>query len=461
MRKRLILFLGLILLSAAVLAVGVGTIDAGRDDIIVTQQTLQGDCSAAQGLQVAVLVNENRNLIWNTTFAATAAERAETEFAFYNNYEDAQDIASHRDIYLNVGNVNFGMHSSRDLLDEESVMHRPHEMLLPAKDVASRTPNGETRTEQLQLNRFYPYYPIGLDSNWIYVEPEGGMEQAVVDALTDCFRIPVPDSHWVEISVTKDDVGHVVEIYSEDVISEEPSYTYGSTVCTDDAVYLMISGNQDYSQFRDGYGLYRIPLVELTSWGEVTFFTPQTTYDVEHMELVYAMDPVYGNEVTLRNGMDERELLLFEQTEDGMRMLVIDTETAELCQTMELNWEHAPNVWYHEDLMILGDRDHGSDIGLLQVYQKVNDRYELWLDTDFYPLNEEGYLYNNIVFAFDGTRLAIADFTKVYSAASLRILVYDANGLCYAGEYHFSCDELTEPLSTFNLDKPLQISWIE
>ena len=95
------------------------------------------------------------------------------------------------------------------------------------------------------------------------------------------------------------------------------------------------------------------------------------------------------------------------------------------------------------------------------VLRRENGRYSLWLETDFYPLNDDGYYYRNLVFAFDGKRLAMADFASVYDTGSHRVTVYDQSGLCYAGDYRYSTDDLQRPLSTINIQEPLVLRWEE
>ena len=88
-------------------------------------------------------------------------------------------------------------------------------MLPPARDVASRTAAGETRTERLPLNRYYAYYPVYLWSDCLWTEDIDEISAAHRALLNECFRIPVPDSETLEVTVSKDEAGRVVDVYAK------------------------------------------------------------------------------------------------------------------------------------------------------------------------------------------------------------------------------------------------------
>lgn len=463
MRKSLTILAALILAAAVVLSVGLHSISDARDQIVVTQTTLQGDLSAAEGLQVRTVLNEDRQLYWSTDFAATAAERAETEFRYYQSRQDTGPEKLQLDATLEIAGLNFGMGGVIHFDESEDYGIR-YDRMRPAEDVASRTKPGESRTETLLLQDYYEYYPVSLHTNWLDQWSYDGFQRAQDEKFADYFRILLPEDKWVTVTVEKDDAGQVVNIdcyedWPEEVPPDyEAPYTFAYTVATEEAIYLLLSGNEDYSHVRGGFGLYKIPVAEVSSWAGETFRFPLQALDLDHIENIYPLDPAKKN--CLQRGMDDEELLLFEETDAGMLMHVMDLKTCQIRQTLEVALASNPAVWFHEDLMIMADRNYGVEENWLWVFEKHDGLYTQWLDCPFYPLNDEGMYYQNLTFAFDGEKLAMADFQITYCGASPRIAVYDKTGLLYAGDYAYSSDQMTEPLNTFNWSEPpLQLSW--
>ena len=443
-------------------AVGTSAVNAGQDDIVVTETTLAGEAAAAEGLMVETVLNEDRQLYWRTTHAVSTEPNAVTEFKFYQSRQDTGYEGGYQEVYFSTGGADFGMSGSIDLEDRlnEYLYGGSTELLLPVIDLAERTAAGETKTEVMQLNRYYDYYPVALDASWVASEHTAGVQRVHAEQLTDYLRIPVPDNDYIEVTVTKDVSGQVVEVSCNSYETEgETAYTYGNTVVAGDAIYLLLRGSHDYSQIKGGYGLLRIPISYITKYGNLYYEEPEAYLNMTEIENVYPLDTGMSEKFLLKEGMDDSELLLFEQTDDGVILRVLDTADFTVRQEMKLNREEEPCVWYHEDLLIMGDANYGKADGTLQVLRRINGQYSLWLETTFYPLNDTQTIYSDLTFVFDGTRFAMADFSNVYTCGSHRVTVYDETGLVYAGDYHYSSDDLTEPIYTFNYDEPLRLSW--
>jgi hypothetical protein len=125
---------------------------------------------------------------------------------------------------------------------------------------------------------------------------------------------------------------------------------------------------------------------------------------------------------------------------------------------LELGLEQVPNVWHHENLLILWLEDYETDTRCLQILQRQDGQYTFWLETGDCPVSGHGMLAAP-VFCFDGQRLAMANYNNYYGSATHRIMVYDRTGLLYAGDYFYSSDRLPEPPNTWNWEETLQISW--
>lgn len=475
MRKTLVLFLILAAASVTFLFCGASAVNEGRDDIIITETTLAGDAAAAEGLQVRTVLNERRQLFWSTDYAVAETPKPVTAFRYYPTTRHKYGDEVRRDVYLDIGSTGFGINGYIDLEKELEYIEENHganQMLLrPLADLASRTPAGESRTEVVDLRDYYETYPVYLQCDWAGWENDEEVVKAHWAFYQDYFRIPVQEHTYVEIFVNKDSEGRVVEVncntyYPEKSELDSPveaevmadAYTYTESAVTEDAVWLLLHGTHDYSQIKGGYGLYRIPYSWHSQYGTRKFTEPQILLDVEKIENVYPVDPADSEKIKLAEGTTDGEVLLLEQREDCVSVRVLDTETMEVLQTLELNTTDLPEVWYYDDLVIFFSNDGTTSDWKLHVLRCENGIYSLWLETAFFPLNDEGY-FQQPVFAFDGERFAMAAFHQYYEVASHRITVYDREGLLYAGDYHYSSDDLTQPITNYSWDEALSIAW--
>jgi len=469
MRKSLIIFAVFAVASVLFLFCGAAVVNEGRDDILVTEVTLAGDPAAAAGLHTQLILNEDRRLYWTTAYDVSADPQPETEFRNYQTRRQQAGGEYRKDAHLSLGSVGFGMCGHIDLEQEQEYLYQSRHgnttLLLPVIDLASRVGAGGSVTEILNLRDYYEYYPVYLECEWAGMENFDEVRLAHWDFYQEYFRIPVTGYDKIEVSVTKDEEGRVVDVSCNTYYPEEKPeeaadvYTYTSSVVTDDAVYLVLHGTHDYSQIKGGYGVYRIPIEYYDSYGDRSFPEPQASVEIGKIENIYPLDLERSEDYRLYEGVTGGELLLFEQRGDHVTVLVLDTADYQIRQEIDLDTEIIPNVWYHDNLVIMGTTDYGKPHGRLQILSCENGTYELWLDTDFYPLNDEGYFYYEPVFCFDGERFAMTAFHQVYEVSSHRIAVYDRTGLIYAGDYYVSSDELTQPLTNYNWDGPLRISW--
>lgn len=475
MRKTFLIFVVLAVVSVAFLFCGAAAVNDGRDDIVVTETTLAGDAAAAEGLQVRTVLNEMRQLYWTTEYDVSVEPKPVTNFRFYpvSRQFDGRDPV--REAYLSIGSVGFGMNGHIDLEQELAYIEEhpsANQILLrPVVDVARRTAAGETCTEVLDLSDFYEYYPVYLQYDWAGLEHDDDVADKHWEFYSDYFKLPVAENTLIEVSVTKDAAGQVMDVgcntyYPEKsendadakAVTMVDAYTYTESVVMEDAVYFLFHGNHDYSQIKGGYGLYRIPVAYYSEYNGHKFSEPQGMLQVEQIENIYPLDPAVSERVKLAKGVTDGEVLLAEQLEDRVLVSVLDTQTLEVRQTVELQTADLPEEWYHEDLLVFGSDDGETSDWKLHVLRYEDGVYTLWLENAFFPLNDGGY-YHEPVFAFDGERFAMAAFHQYYEVGSHRITVYDRSGLLYAGDIHYSSDDLTQPITNYNWDEALTIHW--
>lgn len=445
MKKSLMALAILLALAVAGIAAGFRYADDGKDQVTVTEQTILGDPAMAQGLTLETRYSYDNQIFWHTVCPVSAEPQPETEFRFYSAQQhtagEVEDV-----LYLYAGNCSFGMSGSIDLEWEKENARIDGTMILPVLDVAGRTAAGETRTETLSLRDYYDWFPICMDGT-LMLDIQNEDEWA--EKLNRLFPVPVPESLQVEVTVSSAENGAVYEVNCQDVITDTPVWMSAECAVMEDAVYLLPTGNVDFSHLPLGYGVYRIP--RKASSQRVS----ESVLDLDQAENVFAVDPAQSQAVRLLQGLDEGELLILEDS-TGM-MTVLDAARGEVRQRLDLGQTTGATVWRHENLLILAFGLYEEETQL-QVWQRENGAYHLWLETDMVPMNGDN-AYMAPVFAFDGRRLAVAAGLQTYQGVSHRAAVYDQTGAIYAGDYLYSCDNLPDPPHTWEVETPLLARW--
>ncbi len=444
MKKSLIALAVLLVLAIAGIAAGFRYADDGKDQVTVTEKTILGDPAMAQGLTLETRYSYDNQIFWHTVCPVSAEPQPETEFRFYSAQQhtagEVEDF-----LYLYAGNCSFGMSGSIDLEWEKENARIDGAMILPVLDVAGRTAAGETRTETLSLRDYYDWFPICMDGT-LMLDIQNEDEWA--KKLNRLFPVPVPESLQVEVTVSRAENGTVYEVNCQDT-TDTPVWLSAECVVMEDAVYLLPTGNVDFGHLPLGYGVYRIPREA------VSYRVSETVLDLDQAENVFAVDPAQSQAVRLLRGLDERELLVLEDS-TGI-LTVLDAAQGEVRQRLDLGQTTGATVWRHENLLILAFGLY-EEKAQLQVWQRENGAYYLWLKTDMVPMNGNN-AYMAPVFAFDGQRLAMAAGLRTYQGVSHRAVVYDRTGAIYAGDYTYSCDNLPEPPHTWEVETPLLARW--
>lgn len=440
MRKILILFAVLLVLSVAILAAGQGRISAMGDDVTITETTVAGDPAAAEGLTVSLHPTYGSHLEWRTVFAAGADPEPKTQYHY--SAKTLDDVRTGTpSVWMQIGGLNFSMSATGGEVDLEDDTDRMGfvAMLRPAADVAARTQPGETRTETVSLRDYYDYYSLYLD---FY----GGVDQTGQAALSDYFRIPVQADVRVEVSIYKDEAGTVYQVECNTLDGGASAYGYG--LFTEQGVFLGLGtedgesgGTQaDFSEIQGGYGIYFIPM-------------EQEILATDRIENIYPMDPDTEQYVTMEQSFDGTQLLLFTRERGQLFLTVLDLETLETIQRLELPTAETPTIWQTEDLLVL--RVYEESPRLLAL-PREDGVYRLWLNIPEFQF--ENVWYTEPSLSFDGGRLALAYFENKYNKVSFCLTVYDETGLTYAGRYAHNADAFCPNLDSFWSDA-LTLQW--
>ena len=452
MKRTLILLLALLLAAVGLLAAGVGYLTSTEDDIELTHHLVAGDPAAAAGIKLTLPVgDQGSQTCWETTVDLGAEELApKTEFTFYPKGKTWENDPQPRvDIYT--GSINFGMSSTGGIdfseytgegEEDPGRLYDATMMVLPAADVAERTENGETRTETLRLADYYDYYPMTVE---LYLPDQEGRSHvyatwAECQALTDYFGLRVPEDLMVEVSVTKDELGQVYNVETNDADNQRFWFDC-QTVVVEDGVCLAIavmSEDMDVSKdlvaCRDGFGLYFIPFSDEL---KTDYEQGDPVFDLEHVRMFCPLAP--GSAPMLLSREAEGQVLLYAREDGALKLSVFDTDTWQCVQ-----WETIFPLGEEDAYSLLGSGDgfmvmSGPD-NMFRVVEEADGVYTPAL-SGVQDMGE-GYVdewWYNVECAYDGQRLAVAGITAS-GDCSLWVQVYDETGLTYGARIDHSLD---------------------
>jgi hypothetical protein len=473
MQKSLILILLLLVLSAVGICYAHSSVNSAKDAVELTETTLIGDVSAAKGLSVNLRSHYQNHLFWDTTLLP--GQLPTTEFLFSQSEIKEKMKRDYRgvQIYLST-NMGASSNGNIELFDANT-----GGMAAIFKDVASRTENGTTNREIVFIKDYYDFYPMGIEFDlpgnyhtWMdsSLEQEINSDNAttakrdisILEEMENYFRFPVLEEHQLEITITKDDDGNVVELNSSTVDGSNVWFDVINANINDSYYFAISAKTQenlllDYSYVPGGYGIYRLPVATIEEPIEVT---------IDDMDMVY---PLASTEQILvfKPNADKTKLLLVVQEKNSYILKILDGKTAQELQRIPLMDAHEEywvthlhvgedflvTLFNERDFLVLQETDRGS----------YEVQYSGVLPEDkLFSFNYN----NNPSMAFDGERLAIAAVNDLYSHDTLcgfSIVVYDETGILYAGRYDSSLDKgqpenYSERCKSMDYD-PLSIRW--
>lgn len=459
MRKSLIITSLLLLLSlGGIYAVHAG-VNANKDAVTLDEIIMYGDKSSAEGLVINVGTHCNYQLFWDTVYRVGNETQIKTDFRF----SQKQEYQQHERIY---NGVEFGIPDSGglsasggiDLEDEghfiDSYFYSTKDLY---KDVASRTEVGQTHSERLYLKDYYDFYPLAAsidfpNYHWDMRQERGTPDQSseddsrpLTEMIGEYFRIPILDSHRLEVSISKNDKGFITEMDISPVDGSGVNL-WTTSIVTDNACYFTFNNQAqngellDLSLIPDGYGLYRLPLTKAEG-------DQNLRVSLEQLEMVYALDlQVHITELKLTE--DKSRLLLMTREDGAYYLTVLDAVTAQELQKLKV-------IDCDEDVFL---RSYYSDQfianfisdGRLTVMEAVGDngRYRSVFTVD---TPEPGTLgtpsASYTAMDWDGKRLAVVEPQQEedmnyssYGKCSFNLSVYNRSGLLYTGKYDSSLD---------------------
>ena len=434
MKKRLMLYVFLVLIAVVALS---GAALAGfliQDDITIEAHTLSGDVSAAEGLTLTVYAQRNSNLTWDTTFPATAAFQAVTDFTYHPN-----GVSFSQDAYLHFSTASLNGATSTTLENLMEERNRWSDFLIePIRELARELAPGEEKTETVTVADYWEIYPLTLYLNLPNVTY---YDEGETSFLTNYFHIPVPAELTVDITVSLDEDGECVQATINP--TGEESYGFCSAeLVTEQGIYLGLYSCEpgetvDFSHIQGGYGIYRIPLPQ-----EDDYALP-----VEDIENILPLSAEDVEAVSLLESPWDGIIEVFTVEQGTLRLRLLEEETCTVIEDYWLDADTLPTVVQTEDMLVLLFWE--EDTQRFLAYAREDGQYRLWLDTEL-PL--EAYYLSSLNAAFDGSRLALVYPWGEYASVGTGLLVYDQSGLLYHGQYISSAD--SNLLQFFSPERP-------
>lgn len=452
MKRTLIFLLVLLLTAAGLLTAGAGYLTSTEDDITLTHNLIAGDPVAAEGVTLTLPAgDQGAQTCWETTVDLGTEELApKTEFTFYPKGKTWENDPQPRvDIYT--GSINFSMSSNGGIdfseydgasAEDPGRYYDATMMVLPAADVAERTENGETRTETVRLADYYDYYPMTVE---LYLPDQEGRSHvyatwADCQALTDYFGLRVPEDLMVEVSVTKDELGQVYNVETNDTGNQRFWFDCQAIVVEDGlcmSIAVMSEGvdvSENLVACRDGFGLYFIPFSEEL---KTDYAQGDPVFDLENIRMFCPLSQ--GSSPMLLNREEEGQLLLYAREDGALKLSVFDVETWQCVQ-----WETIFSLGEEDYYSLLGSGDgfmvmSGPD-NIFRVVEEADGVYTPAL-SGVQDMGD-GYVdewWYNVECAYDGQRLVLAGITAS-GDCSLWVQVYDETGLTYGARIDHSLD---------------------
>ena len=434
MKKRLIFYVFLVLIAVVGLSSAALAGFLIQDDITIEAHTLSGDVSAAEGLTLTVYAQRNSYLTWDTTFPATAAFQAVTDFTYHPN-----GVLFSQDAYLHFSTASLNGATSTTLENLMEERNRWSDFLIePIRELARELAPGEEKTEAVTVADYWEIYPLSL---YLSIPNVTYYDEGETSFLTDYFHIPVPAELTVDITVSLDEDGECVQATINP--TGEESYGFCSAeLVTEQGIYLGLYSCEpgesvDFSQIQGGYGIYRIPLPQ-----EDDYALP-----VEDIENVLPLSAEDVEAVSLLESPWDGIIEVFTVEQGTLRLRLLEEETCTVIEDYWLDADTLPTVVQTEDMLVLLFWE--EDTQRFLAYAREDGQYRLWLDTEL-PL--EAYYLSSLNAAFDGSRLALVYPWGEYASVGTGLLVYDQSGLLYHGQYISSAD--SNLLQFFSPERP-------
>ncbi|WP_297233417.1 hypothetical protein [uncultured Flavonifractor sp.] len=439
MKRISVLVLVLALLSAGVLAGASVAVQRQGSHVTVEAETLAGDPSAAEGLELSLPVYCQNAMLWDMTVPAARPEDTAARFACSS--------FGLRNADFNI----FNLFIPYLMLRSVSVEPDPLKIELPSSSfsvpsvnssyhwmeavqlVADETPAGEALTCQVKLAEVYDCWPmeVYLDGNGMWFDPVG-------QTFADYFPIPIPQDYQVEITIQKNERGRATSVDME----ADPRYAPDCTcdfVQAGDAILFILNvqyvdentgayRQADGSAIPGGWGVYRLTTSDAKTEGS--------------LETLFSL-PEGSMARRFWASADGSNLFLLAEEEDVLRLRVFD-EDMNLLDTVDLLPLGPEAAFYSlvqgEDYFVAIASD--QDCFRFVVVAREDGAWTPAFSAHTLAQEQSGYSFYSMssseanVLGVDYTQGRLAVCATNYDLEpGFYLSVYDRDGLAYLGRY--------------------------
>lgn len=420
--------IGILLLSAVLVFIyGYSNLISVKEMILFTEDVLEGDIEAVEGLHLNYISQMNNQHFWDVQVPLGNVEDAVVSYEYYS---EPQYEWYESDGIMEISFVNSSAIFS-NLSVEESVDNQFEYLTDAILDVASRATVGESYTETILISDYYDYYPL-------YINPLSMGERAIWmdeetrNLLQSYFQYPVLEGHECEITIlTYEDEG--IEIY----YNASSSASSSDKVCLDIRTFSYAVGNQGFLVLQDsGYELVNDELVEFQ---HTKFYTMDFSIDGSDFAIFENIEHIgdLPESQSMQSFAYDGEVLVAAVLEgDRTYLNTYDAEDFSLIQQVEVNLSDICNTE-----VLDGGFFMECESGEFVILEKVDGSYEVAFEGKRQSqISEEDMYYYSEEFNYIDGKLAIAQEYGEPGDAMKGILVtcYDETGLLYAGAYSSS-----------------------
>jgi len=482
MRKAMIIFALLLVLTIGGISYAHASLTASQYDVSFTEVASYGDVSAVDGLTVSVQTQLAQHLLWDSVYTFGQEPNTQTTFDFSSKPRNWQGEYIANALSLDIlSDFSISAYGGDLLSDSErdSIFRNEWDSALSQDitsmsaffyDVASRTKNGEQHSETINIRDYYEYYSINVNffeyqmSPNYFIRYDGEGRQYISkqvdyietrEVFSNYFKIPVPENHRVTVDIHKDSAGNVVQI---SLTQESPVWLRAVSVDTKPGIYFALEteGLTDLRDINGNFGIYLLPASTILDYDGAEL----PTLDYHNLSAVYPLDEsVHVQRLDLSE--DESCLNLLTIEDDILFLTVIELATMTERQKLPLfdnigeqRWQ---NVIYKGGLFFL----LLDDARFVLAQMSGDSIYQIVLSDarDYELLNEDVfasgyYRHYDPVVSWDGARLAIVTaaqpffthidngytFGHIYDICGFEVEIFDEDGLKHKGIYKNSLD---------------------
>ncbi|MEG2000239.1 MAG: hypothetical protein RR053_02430 [Evtepia sp.] len=446
MKKSFLVTILLLLLSVGGICASFYIVDAKQNALTIKETVLFGDKAAAEGIQVAYRMNEQKQLFWDAEYTVGERSTVHTKYRF-TQVRQPDD----RRVFPNVrisDPIGFKLSASVADLKTPSLKNfeRSSYVSKPAEEVETRTMPGETREETFFIRDYCEFYPITMQV-YIPIDDRQKIGETEVVAFdwkcSDYFKIPISPMHKIKVAVTKDEMGKTLEVTSE---SDSGDINFmPQVVRTTSGLFCTLTLNDAHTgenvpMPQELSGIHFIPMEDI-----------QDNHEPKSARMVYPLNPQTTRVVRLEKSFTQEQLLLLTEENDQIMLSVLSADGKQLLHKMEVckaarkaevlaikQYDKLSMICFSDGTFVLLTNDTS---GVYAVAMRGSFK-------EFKPIAE---ILDTMALDYDGRRLAVVCY-QCERRYGTYLLVYEKNALRYAGQYNPTIDSIPTPWNEQNTD---------